>query len=409
MTASPATGAATAITKSATTKSDESALRRSFAAHVFAPIKITRGQFMDLLVPFRHSTHIRRHAASVTISRVQLVSALFAVLVPLWSVVDWMIFPWPQWGQMAAMRCASGLIFLLLAWPWPMAKSRVAGDLMLLTMLLVPPLFYILSIKILDETTLTPLGALVARLYALMPNIMLAGLAIFPLTALEVMLFAVPAFLFAIAGITIHGETLSLLEHGPTLWLMVLVMGVAMFSGMSQLHYMVGLVNRATIDTLTGAFTRRAGGETLELMFRLSALHGAPLSLVFFDLDKFKSINDTYGHDEGDKALRRLAENVRKGLRRGDVLVRWGGEEFIAILNNTDPVGARTVVERLRVLGFGQRPDGSPMTASIGVAERCHDEADGWPQLVELADQRMYEAKRTGRDRAVLPDGVVIA
>lgn len=380
-------------------------VRRSFAAHIFAPIKITWDQFIDLLVPFRHSTHIRRHAASVTISRVQLVAALFAVLVPLCSVLDWFVFPWPEWAQMTLMRVASALVFVLLAWPWDSSKSRLQADGMLMALLLVPPVFYLVSIRVITGLEADSFITLAAKLYALMPNIVLAGLAIFPLTALEVLLFSAPAFLCAILGYHMSGETLSLVQHGPELWLMVLVMGVAMFSGMSQLHYMSALVNRAMVDPLTGAYTRRSGGETLDLLFRLAALQNAPLSLAFFDLDKFKSINDTFGHDEGDKALRTLAETLKAGLRKGDVLVRWGGEEFVAILNNTNAEGARIVVQRLREAGFGLRPDGKPMTASIGVAERAADGAKDWPELIEAADHRMYQAKKTGRDRAVMPDG----
>lgn len=382
--------------------------RRSFAAHIFAPIKITWDQFIDLLVPFRHSTHIRRHAASVTISRVQLVAALFAVLVPVCSVLDWFIFPWPEWAQMTAMRFASSLVFVALAWPWETTKSRLQADLMLVAMLLVPPVFYLISIRIIAGLDLDPFQMLATKLYALMPNIVLAGLAIFPLTALEVLLFSIPAFAFAVIGYGMNGETLSLVQHGPELWLMVLVMGVAMFSGMSQLHYMAALVNRAMIDPLTGAYTRRSGGETLDLLFRLSALQNSPMALAFFDLDKFKSINDTYGHDEGDRALKGLADRLRHGLRKGDVLVRWGGEEFVAILNNTDAEGAQVVIQRLRDTGFGSRPDGSPLTASIGVSERVADGAKDWPELVETADQRMYQAKRTGRDRALLPGDVTL-
>ena len=378
---------------------------RSFAAHLFAPIKITWGQFFDLLVPIRHSAHIRRHAASVIISRIQLVAALFAVMVPSWSLIDWFVFPWPQWLMMTGLRFGSGLIFLLLAWPWQITKTRLQADTMLMIMLLVPPVFYLLSIHI--TASLHPVGIalLVTKLYALMPNIVLAGLAIFPLTAFEVVIFSIPAFIFAIVGLLMGGETLSIDLHGPMLWLMVLVMGVAMFSGMSQLHYITALVNRAMVDPLTGAYTRRSGGEALDLQFRLAAMRNTPLAVAFFDLDKFKSINDTYGHDEGDKALRTLADNLRQGLRRGDILVRWGGEEFIAILTDTTTDGARIMLDRLRSTGFGQRPDGAPLTASIGVAERRADNIQDWPQMIELADQRMYEAKRTGRDRAILPDG----
>ncbi len=378
---------------------------RSFAAHLFAPIKITWGQFFDLLVPLRHSPHIRRHAASVIISRIQLVAAIFAVMVPLWSIIDWFVFPWPQWALMTTLRLGSGVVFLLLAWPWDITKSRLQADAMLMVMLLIPPVFYLLSIKVTEDLQVAGVALLVTKLYALMPNIVLAGLAIFPLTAFEVAIFSAPAFFFAVIGLLMGGQTLTVDIHGPMFWLMVLVMGVAMFSGMSQLHYITALVNRAMIDPLTGAYTRRSGGEALDLQFRLSAMRNTPLSIAFFDLDKFKSINDTYGHEEGDKALKALADNLRHGLRRGDVLVRWGGEEFVAILTDTAPDGARILMERLRAAGFGPRPDGTPMTASIGVAERLVDGANDWPRLIELADQRMYEAKRGGRDRAVLPEG----
>lgn len=387
--------------------SDEN-VKRSFAAHLFSPIKITWDQFVDLVVPLRHSSHIRRHAASVTISRVQLMSAIFGVLVPLLSIVDWFVFPWPQWAMMTCLRVASGGIFFLLAWPWQMEKTKLQADAMLMAMLLVPPVFYLISIRIIEPLELTEFGQLVAKLYSLMPNIVLAGLAMFPLTAFEVVIFAAPAFVFAVAGLFMEGQMLSLQVHGPALWLMVLVMGVAMFSGMSQLHYMSALVNRAMIDPLTQAYTRRSGNETIELLFRLSALQNTPLSVAFFDLDKFKLINDNFGHEEGDRALTGLAERLKLGLRKGDVLVRWGGEEFLAILNNTDAPGARIVLERLRQAGFGIRPDGSPLTASIGLAERIADNAPDWQHLVEMADVRMYAAKKGGRDRAVLPGEEVL-
>lgn len=381
---------------------------RRLAEHIFAPIKITPGQFFDLLVPFRHSLHIRRHAASVMISRVQLVASLFAVLVPLCSLVDWLILPWPEWAEMALMRFAAGGIFLLLAWPWRIEKTRLQADGMLMVMLLVPPAFYLASIGIIDDLATTPFTQLVARLYALMPNVVLAGLAVFPLTAFEVLVFSLPAFGFAMIGYGLHGESLSLLAHGPELWLMLLVTGTAMFSGMSQLHYMSALVNRAMIDPLTGAYTRRSGGETLDLLFRLSVLQQTPIAVAFFDLDEFKSINDRYGHDAGDRTLVSMAENLRHGLRLGDVLVRWGGEEFVAILNNTTAEGAGVLIHRLRELGFGDRPDGRALTASIGVAERISDDVKDWPQMITLADRRMYRAKRAGRDRAVMPDDAIV-
>jgi diguanylate cyclase (GGDEF)-like protein len=264
--------------------------------------------------------------------------------------------------------------------------------------------FYLLSLQIIDPAGLTGTQALVAQLYAFMPTIVLGGLAVFPLTALEVFAFSVPALAIGLGSIVAdHG--LNLQTDGPALWFMAMMMGLAMFSGMSQLHYMATLVNKAMTDPLTGAYTRRSGAEALDLMFRLATLSGKPLTVAFFDLDHFKSINDSYGHEAGDKALQTLVESLRATLRRGDILARWGGEEFVAILPDMPADAVPALLTRLRANnGLGLRPDGTALTASIGIAETiCDHDVVDWPALVELADRRMYDAKRGGRDRALLP------
>jgi len=88
-------------------------------------------------------------------------------------------------------------------------------------------------------------------------------------------------------------------------------------------------------------------------------------------------------------------------MRRGDALVRWGGEEFLLLMPNTDIVHARQAMERLCASGLGLRPDGKPLTASIGLAETLADHCIQGEQLVEIADQRMYHAKQQGRNRIV--------
>jgi diguanylate cyclase (GGDEF)-like protein len=99
-----------------------------------------------------------------------------------------------------------------------------------------------------------------------------------------------------------------------------------------------------------------------------------------------------------------MTATVAANLRRGDTLARWGGEEFVLIMPNTDLQQAEAAVQRLRNVGLGRRPDGTPITASIGIAERNADAADEWKKLIDLADQRMYHAKQAGRDRVVSGD-----
>jgi len=92
---------------------------------------------------------------------------------------------------------------------------------------------------------------------------------------------------------------------------------------------------------------------------------------------------------------------VSSNLRRGDMLVRWGGEEFLLIMPNTDLIQAEAALFRMRNIGFGMRPDNTPLTASIGIAERSADQLTDWKGLVGLADQRMYLAKQGGRNRVM--------
>jgi diguanylate cyclase (GGDEF)-like protein len=186
-----------------------------------------------------------------------------------------------------------------------------------------------------------------------------------------------------------------------TVWLFILILGIAMFSALKQLRYMLSQVSRASYDALTGLLTRRAGIEILELQFRLASMEDSPLSILYFDLDHFKSVNDTYGHDAGDVVLKEAAMRIGKSVRKGDSVVRWGGEEFIVVLPHAAPQEANDVVHRIMQGGLGQRPDGDPVTASIGVAETQEDDVNDWKSLVEIADHRMYEAKTNGRARSV--------
>jgi len=380
----------------------------AISQHIVAPTRLSGLQVMALLHPFGRTLHLRRHAASVIIARVQLISALFALLVPLWSLIDLLVFPAATAGSMFILRLGSSIIFVILAWPRELSTTspyRQAAT-MLLLMLMVPPIFYLLSLQIIDPQSLDQTQRLVAQLYTFMPTIVLGGLAIFPLTALETLLFSLPVLLTAVAGMFQGGAHFSLEQHGAALWFMFMMIGVAIFSGMSQSHYMATLVLKAMNDPLTGAYTRQSGGEALDLMFRLASMSGKPLSVVFLDLDHFKAINDNYGHEAGDQALQTLAEGVRHSLRRSDILIRWGGEEFVAVLPDTPTGSIMTLLQRLRSEGFGRRPEGTPITASIGVAESLTDDVNNWPALVALADQRMYEAKRQGRDCVVLPGNV---
>ncbi len=133
--------------------------------------------------------------------------------------------------------------------------------------------------------------------------------------------------------------------------------------------------------------------------------HSTSVSLVIFDLDHFKKVNDTYGHPAGDAVLVTVAERVQKALRTEDVFARYGGEEFVVILRGIDLEGAHKVGERLRaIVDASPIPADSlsiPVTLSAGCAALTCCPEPSTVALIAIADRRLYAAKRAGRNRVV--------
>ena len=165
------------------------------------------------------------------------------------------------------------------------------------------------------------------------------------------------------------------------------------------------LADLAATDPLTALPNQRALAATLDAELSRRPRTGRPCSLLFFDIDHFKAINDTFGHAAGDATLREFGEVVAGELRAIDAFGRWGGEEFVALLPGVDAPEAALVAERIRAAvagrGFGAR--GAPLTVSIGVASGLRA---GRQELLAAADAALYEAKRGGRDRVELGEPV---
>lgn len=361
--------------------------------------RMTLRQVQDLLSPGGHSALVQKRRAAMIISRVRWVAVVFAVLTPLWIVIDGATFVWPLWGWLALLRLVSSGAFAALAIGYDGTEDSGGAWRALAALLAVPTVFFLVSHPLLNQYEISDGATAVASGYAFLPFVMVAGLSVFPLTALEAGLFTLPLIVAHVtAGLTGTG-VLPFSSYLGSVWLLLLLATVAILSAMSQLHFMSALIDQASHDSLSGAFARRVGEELLKVQFSNARRSHAPLSLVFIDIDNFKSINDRYGHEEGDKVLRSAARVLLNGVRTSDMVVRWGGEEFLLILPHTEKDGAVIAIERLRQDGLGVRPDGSPLTASIGIAELLSDHPADWQALVEAADQRMYQAKQNGKNR----------
>jgi len=156
----------------------------------------------------------------------------------------------------------------------------------------------------------------------------------------------------------------------------------------------------AVTDQLTGLLNRKTLEQSLSRAIRLGHRSGRPMALITIDLDRFKAINDTRGHGAGDTVLRAVGASLSERMRSSDQVFRLGGEEFLALLYDTDSVQARRVADDLRhrITALDVLPD-CRITASFGVTGLRPD--DGWNEWLQRADAHLYRAKSAGRDRVV--------
>ena len=166
-------------------------------------------------------------------------------------------------------------------------------------------------------------------------------------------------------------------------------------------------IEMAITDALTGLHNRRYMETHIGTLVEQAVVRGKPLTVLVLDIDYFKSINDTHGHDAGDEVLREFALRIRKSIRGIDLACRYGGEEFVVVMPETDVGVATMVAERLRrriasePFAIQQGARAVQVTISIGIAGVTDGESAA--NAIKRADQALYRAKRDGRNR-VVPD-----
>ena len=215
--------------------------------------------------------------------------------------------------------------------------------------------------------------------------------------------------------LTAQGESVGLLHiqraPGATAWEeagMNLVRAAAqhLALALANLGLREKLLERATRDSLTGLYNRHYMSEWFEQELHRAARHGRRVGVVMIDIDHFKKVNDTFGHEAGDMVLRELAAAMRRLARKSDVACRHGGEEFLLLMPETDPKGALAKAEELRReveqldLAYAGEPLGR-LTISAGVAIYPQDGGDA-DTLLRRADDALYAAKENGRNRVVV-------
>jgi diguanylate cyclase len=350
------------------------------------------------LQPNAHSPEsLDARRAGAIVGRVRLFAGVFTALTLAWIAVDAAFLDAERLAALAAARAAAAIAFAALA-----AASRISAPTLREARSRVVLLFAIASSLFLAaQAILPPLFARqsadgLALSYASFPFLLAAGIAAFPLMAAE-------AAGLAILVLATVCAALAIAAAGPQLlWPVLIIAVTAGFAATSQARLMAELVEQAIRDPLTGCLRRESGAGLLDMQLRIAARQHAPLAVLFADIDRFKAVNDEFGHEVGDQVLAGTARALRDIMRDSDVLVRWGGEEFVAVLPHTTQTEAVTLIRRLSERGAGTLPDGRAVTVSIGVAEYVGDRTASSAELVALADRRMYLAKQAGRNRFVI-------
>jgi len=201
-----------------------------------------------------------------------------------------------------------------------------------------------------------------------------------------------PTHLKSLTRDEFHG----ILQRVPGVGIEIMRLLSARLREVQPAEYSAGL-----FDHLTGAFSRQSFDERLQGVIKQANLYHYGFSLSFLDLDHFKEVNDSYGHARGDEVLVAFAQRVMAELRTTDLLFRYGGDEFVLILQGTDPARGQALIERLMEQARTKPVTGEPLiyiSFSAGVANFPED-GDTPEMLLKAADRRVYRAKNSGRGR----------
>lgn len=358
----------------------------------------------DSLSNKHHSRDFNFARSDYLRSRILFVGSVFFLLAPLWIFVDFLLLPPEMLTKLALSRVVlMGLLASIIYFAWRNQHQLNRICTTLAALLIAPALFYFGLVLFYSDKMNSLVG------YNFIPLLIIAFLSVFPLTIIEGL--GIGLIIIAIQFLALVDlNQLATPDGWQSLGLLVVVLGISLWANHSQVSTLLRLYRQASMDSLTGLLNRGILLEQLNLLcqHRDEKLAEdelpAPISLLMFDLDKFKRINDTYGHSVGDQVLQSFAQILRNELRNSDLIARYGGEEFIAVLPGTPKVDAKKIAERIRLqceesVVIAHDGEAVNFTTSIGITEIRLDES--LDTALHRADTRLYMAKNLGRNRYI--------
>ena len=356
-----------------------------------------RAALLDCVSSRDHSHDFSFYRSELLLERVRLFAALFGLASPAWILVDRWLLPEDILGAMMGLRVVTGLVLLLLALV-PVKPSLNSARLRITALVVVVMGFYVF-VEVLTGGTY-PSPGLIG--YTILPVLLVGVLSLLPLTILE------SSAALALIALTVFGTHFSIASLGDAgvlglFWVLLLFIGFALLAQIFQLRLLLLIHRQATRDALTGLFNRGALLRHAAHVLADCKKREVSYSVLMIDLDRFKLINDTYGHLAGDKVLRAVARVISGSLSPSYLPGRFGGEEFLLLMPDTELEAALEQAERLRasVEELVVKTDSGPLniTTSIGVAVGAP--GDPLEEVVNKADQSLYSAKESGRNFVV--------
>jgi diguanylate cyclase (GGDEF)-like protein len=354
-------------------------------------------KYHDLGTAADHAQDFRNIRAQYLRVRLMVLALALTILMPLWGCVDFYQLSGVQLQSIVAGRIALAIVLAVLTLAaWKVRRLTVIR-LLLMAVVFAMSSFYFWAQLVLHEA----INAHAIFGYSLFPFMLIAMLMVFPLTAKEGLIQSALVIL-ALVGKHLVYDSITTVRAIQDFWLISVLIIVMFWSQLSQVSMLLRLYRQASRDPLTNLYNRIVIFRQLRILAKSAERRNKPFCVMMFDLDRFKRVNDKYGHSVGDQVLKEFARILRDSSRITDVAGRFGGEEFLLVLPSTTIDEAMVTAERIRV-ACEQQPlaiDGEQtisFTTSIGVAAWSPGEPIS--SLIDRVDEGLYQAKKTGRNR----------
>lgn len=366
----------------------------------YASAFVSGFRFKDILSSREHTEDFKDTRAEYILVRARFMAFFFAVAVPLWIPIDYFTLSAESFLDVTISRVLLSAVFLVLGLAASfMKRSYVRTYAFLLGVMVSPAVFYAYTMHVLSENV----SQSVLIGYTFMPYLIIAMLAVYPMTLIGSCCLMGMVFVIALVTELSLNSPLTF-EVLNKLWLFTMFAGITLWIQSGQLLMLLKLYRESTMDPLTGLINRRVLMKRLKAEVDMNRQKGRCFSVLMFDLDRFKRVNDQYGHLTGDLVLKAAASLLKKQIRDRDILARFGGEEFTAVLPGVTGAEAVVIAERIRIAcqqAQVKALNGELLKVSTSVGVTEYEPGELIDATISRVDDLLYKAKELGRNRVV--------